>query len=120
MAVAAHRVQIEEVDGAHLSQAQFQAPDRNCGSQGQRVTGSLGGLLAEGNGVVQHHARDVRRFSKSGIAHYIHVWETADAQRVAEAGSSRAFDIAKDLQPLRNLEAGVERLHARGRMFFVG
>ena len=92
MAVAADRVQVEEIHRAHLAQAQFQAPDGNRGGERQRIARGLGRLLAQRNGVVQHHSRDVRSFAQRWVANHVHVGETGDAERIAESGSAGAFD----------------------------
>ncbi len=68
---------------------------------------------------MQHHPRDIRGFAQRGIANHVHVGETGDAERVAEAGASGAFDVGKNLQPVGDLETGIERLDPRGGVFLV-
>ena len=55
-------------------------------------------FLAQRDGIVQHHSRDIGVFAQRRIAHHVHVGEAGDAQRVAEAGASGAFDIGEDFE----------------------
>jgi hypothetical protein len=68
---------------------------------------------------VEHHAGDIGGFAERGIADHVNVGETGDSERVAEAGTARAFDIAQDFQVLRDAEAEIGSFDAGGGMVLI-
>ncbi len=68
---------------------------------------------------MQHHARNIGGLAQSGVAHDVDVRKSGNAKRVAQAGTTRAFEVEKELQILGDPETGIEGFDARGCVFLI-
>jgi hypothetical protein len=67
---------------------------------------------------VQHLARKVRGLRQGWIANDVYIGETGNAECVAEARASCAFEVGQDFEAPGDAVAGIERLDVRGGVSF--
>ncbi len=114
MAVAAGRIEVEEIHEPHLSGPDLQSALRQPRHHRQRPALDIHvRALSERDHVTDHQPREVRRRAEVWIAHDVEIREAGDADGIAQSTSARAFHVDEQFSALAQTCARVDGPDAR-------
>jgi hypothetical protein len=109
MAVAADRVDVEEVGHAQLADADFDSMRRDVRRQRQGRRRDVEHAPAKRNRDVDHRASDIGSGAERRVADHIKVGESRQPERVADPAAAGALQVENELRMIRQLDSGIER-----------
>src|ERR1700693_1589665 len=111
--VRAVAVQVEEIRESKFAESQLQAPLREFAKQGKRSACRIFFTVTQGNNLMPHKTRNVRRFAECWISDYIEVRKPRQAKGLSNSMAPGLLNIAEQLREVCQTQTGIQGEDAR-------